>query len=1040
MAVLSIPLAVSGAVCDLDGVLTDTAGLHELAWATTMNAFLREHCRPREGDRRPFSHDDYRTHVDGLPREDGARAFLRARGLEAEQATVALLAARKDRHFEELLQEAAPGPLPGAVELLRALRARGVTLAVATSSRHGRDVLRAAGLSDLVDVVVDGADAARLSLPGKPDSTVFLHACRMLELAADRCVLFEDSRAGVLAARSAGFRLVVGVTPDPGPLEEAGASLVVPTLAGLEIERSPADVTWAAVVLDADGLAPLLRARRSRVTGALTRLARSGVRVCTGPLEAALERLLDDGLGPGLVLAILTPDAAVTWWRRPRPAGGERLLVVAPVNGDEVLALLTERHRRRHRVPGIDEDPAWVIREVGTDPMRHRVTEALFTLAEAGIGLRGAVEEAPRGSMPMVLGAGVYHGVGSKEHLLPGPIWTGLRLTPPPGEDVRILDLRTGVLLRSVPGPDAEVLRTARFLSAAQPGRAAMRAEGTIDVLAAGPPLLLPEDGAGRSNRRGRVRWATVAGRRGGITVACAQRQARDSAGRRTVERLVAQSASGDVAPRPDELADQVEAFREETFDVALAAHRRAWATRWRACAIDLPDEPDIELGLRFALFHLWGAAGACGESAVGARDLSGPGYAGHVFWDADAFVLPALVTMCPPAARTMLEYRLRRLPSAQARAAREGYAGARFPWESASSGDDVTPHHGHLGGRRVAVLTGAEEEHITADVAWAADCYARWSGDDAFLAGAGRPLVIETARYWASRCRTSSDGTAHIEGVIGPDEYHEHVDDNAFTNVMARWNMVRAADLCESEDRPTEETRRWRDLAGRLVDGWDPRHGRHEQFRGYSSLEPLLAADLGPVPLAADVLLPPERLARTQLVKQPDVLMLHHLLPHAARPGSLAADLEHYLPRTVHGSSLSPAVSASVLARSGRPDEALTLLRTAVRMDLDDTTGISAGGLHVAAMGGAWQAILTGFLGIDVRDGVLNIAPQLPASWRRVGVRFRCLGRHVDVYVTGAEMTVRVDGPLAVRVGAEPVVLTDADHFLTQRWDRGAT
>lgn len=435
---------------------------------------------------------------------------------------------------------------------------------MATSSRHGRDVIRTAGLSDLVDVVVDGADAAGLSLPGKPDPAVFLHACGMLGLVADRCVLFEDSRVGVVAARSAGFRLVVGVTPDPGPLEEAGAGLVVSTLAGLEVERSPDDGTWAAVVLDADGLTPLLRARRSRVDGALSRLARTGVRVCTGPLEAALERLLDEGLGPGLVLAILTPDAAVTWWRRPPPAGGERLLVVAPVDGDEVLALLTERYRRRHRVPSIDDDPAWVIREVGTDPMRHRVTEALFTLAEGGIGLRGAVEEAPRGSMPMVLGAGVYHRVGAAERLLPGPIWTGIRLTRPLGEDVRILDLRTGVLHRSVAAADNQVLRTARFLSAAQPGLAAMRAEGPIEVLAAGPPLLLPADAAGTSNRRGKVRWASVAGRRGGITVACAQRQARHPAGRRTIERLVAQAASGDVAPQPDELADQVEAFREE--------------------------------------------------------------------------------------------------------------------------------------------------------------------------------------------------------------------------------------------------------------------------------------------------------------------------------------------------------------------------------------------------------------------------------------------------------------------------------------------
>jgi trehalose/maltose hydrolase-like predicted phosphorylase len=230
----------------------------------------------------------------------------------------------------------------------------------------------------------------------------------------------------------------------------------------------------------------------------------------------------------------------------------------------------------------------------------------------------------------------------------------------------------------------------------------------------------------------------------------------------------------------------------------------------------------------------------------VGARGLSGKGYRGHVFWDSDVYVLPFLAATHPPAARAMLEYRVRRLPAAMRAARAQSRDGARFPWESAWSGQDVTPDHAR--GRRgelVPILTGPFEEHIIADVAWAAACYIDWTGDQAFAAGPGRELIVQTARWWASRIEPDAHVHGHIRGVIGPDEYHENVDDNAYTNVMARWNLKRAADA-GAEVVDERERRRWLALADSIVDGYDPSTGIYEQFAGFNALEVSYEAEAG--------------------------------------------------------------------------------------------------------------------------------------------------------------------------------------------------
>jgi trehalose/maltose hydrolase-like predicted phosphorylase len=485
----------------------------------------------------------------------------------------------------------------------------------------------------------------------------------------------------------------------------------------------------------------------------------------------------------------------------------------------------------------------------------------------------------------------------------------------------------------------------------------------------------------------------------------------------RVAERL----ATWSTAPADlgwEEAFERVASARRKGFDRLLAEHREAWAERWADAEVTIEGHADDQLMARLAVFHLLAAAPDFGDAAVGARGLSGPAYGGHVFWDADVFVLPALAAIRPRAARAMLEYRVRRLPAARAAATALGRRGARFPWESAADGSDVTPHGVLDGrGRLTPIRTGQYEEHIVADVAWAAFQYVAWTADATFLSGEGRDLVLDTARYWASRARHDADGRAHIDGVMGPDEYHEIVNDNAFTNGMARWNLRAGAALLESGGGDSGEAATWIRLADTIVDGFDAELGIYEQFDGYWDLEPLAVADVAEAPVAIDMLLGHDRVAGSQLIKQADVLMLHHLLPDDMRPNSLRPDVSFYEPRTAHGSSLSPPIHASLLARCRQPDRALVFFRLAARLDLEDVTGTTAGGVHLATMGGVWQALAYGFLGLRPRGEVLDIDPCLPRAWKALALRFRFHGQPITIRAEPGSVTVTCEVPLHLRV-----------------------
>ncbi len=682
------------------------------------------------------------------------------------------------------------------------------------------------------------------------------------------------------------------------------------------------------------------------------------------------------------------------------PGGPDRFFEVV---GDQL------ERRASHRVPSIDLDPGWVV-PLPTGPDRQGVAEALGTVGNGSIGVRASPEEGS--STASVLVNGVY---ARDDQLLAGPDWTGLEWPERHGgrSARRLLDLRGGTLVRRDLEEDGR--RSMRFVSAASPHAMALRAESTEAHLPSGQsvrshPDMVEFERVGRGPATG-----TATGRAGAQIAVATRDDTIDTSGRRVVDRLAAWVANPYGPVDLDATFDLLRQADAKGFDALLAEHRAAWAQRWEGAGVVIEGDPEAELAARFAVFHLLSAAADTGESAVAARGLTGSAYAGHVFWDADVFVLPALAALRPPAARAMLEYRIRRLPAARDAAVAGGFAGARFPWESARDGWDVTPTAARGEDHElVAIHTGAHEEHIVADVAWAAAQYSAWTGDTSLLTGTGRHLLVDTARYWASRIRTDAEGCGHIDSVIGPDEYHQLVDDNAYTNVMARWNLRRGAELLGPADG--DEPGTWRELADGLVDGWCPERGIYEQFAGYFDLEPLVMAGVARPPATVDAVLGTARVAASQLIKQPDALMLHHLVP-AEVDGSLRSSLDFYGPRTAHGSSLSPAVHASLHARAGQPDRALELFRMAARLDLDDLTGTTAGGLHLGTMGGVWQALAFGFLGLRARQGTLAVDPCLPDAWTALALRFGFGGQRIGVRAEHDRVTVTCDRRLRVQV-----------------------
>ena len=524
----------------------------------------------------------------------------------------------------------------------------------------------------------------------------------------------------------------------------------------------------------------------------------------------------------------------------------------------------------------------------------------------------------------------------------------------------------------------------------------------------------------------------------GGVVGECWEWEARLGTAYR-FDKMVGVATSRD-APHPVDLArEEAARLAAAGVDAAFAAHAAAWAKRWEEADVRLPGNVDDQMAARFAIHHLIQSANPEDEHvSVAARGLTGEAYKGHVFWDTDIFVVPFFTFTDPPAARALLTYRYHTLPAARAKAREMGYQGALYAWESADTGVEETPRLAlGAGGQIIPILTGEQEHHISADVTYAVWQYWRATGDDDFFRRFGAEIVLETARFWASRSTPGSDGLYHIREVIGPDEFHEAVDDNAFTNVMAQWNLERGletaellrerwpqvwADLASRLGLTSGDLATWRTVAERMYTGFDPRTGLFEQFRGYFQLEDIDLAQLGPRTASMEVLIGRERLHQSQVIKQSDVVMLMYLLWDRFSPQVREANFRYYEPRCAHGSSLSPSIHALMAARLGDVGLARQYYRQAAAVDLANNMGNAAGGVHTACQGGLWQALVFGFGGLYVHDSGLSFDPRPLTEWQSIGYTVQYRDRRLAVTAEAAPRSLEIEllrgEPLPIGLG----------------------
>jgi alpha,alpha-trehalose phosphorylase len=474
-------------------------------------------------------------------------------------------------------------------------------------------------------------------------------------------------------------------------------------------------------------------------------------------------------------------------------------------------------------------------------------------------------------------------------------------------------------------------------------------------------------------------------------------------------------------------LRDQVEAGLTAAVQAdwaGLAAEQEGILTRfWDRADVSLDGDPEVQQAIRFGLFHVLQAAARTEVRPIAAKGLTGTGYDGHAFWDTETFVLPVLTYTAPETVADVLRWRQSTLSYATARARQLRLRGAAFPWRTIS-GPECSGYW----------PAGTAAFHINADIADAVIRYVELTDDRAFEAGTGLELLVQTARLWHSLGHYDDHRQFRIDGVTGPDEYSALADNNIYTNLMAQQNLIAAEEVTAKYPDQARalgvtagEPAAWRAAAAAMTIPFDDDLGVHPQAEGFTRHQEWDFAATGTRQYPLLRHFPYFDLYRKQVVKQADLVLAMMLRPDAFTSEEKARNFAYYECRTVRDSSLSASTQSVLAAETGTLDLAYDYLAEAALIDLEDIEHNVRDGLHMAALAGAWTAVVYGFGGLRQQGGTLAFAPRLPASLPGLTFTVGIRGQSVRVAITAASATYTLaDGP-ALRIGhhGEPMTLT---------------
>jgi len=451
-----------------------------------------------------------------------------------------------------------------------------------------------------------------------------------------------------------------------------------------------------------------------------------------------------------------------------------------------------------------------------------------------------------------------------------------------------------------------------------------------------------------------------------------------------------------------DQVGAALASARLDGWEGLVDAQREYLDAFWDHSDVKVEGDPEVQQAVRFGLFHTLQAGARAEQRPIGSKGLSGPGYDGHTFWDAETFVLPALTYTQPSAAADVLRWRHSTLDLARERAQTLGLQGAAFPWRT-------------IRGQECSAYwpAGTAGFHIGADIADAVRRYVQATGDYDFEREVGLELLVETARLWRSLGHHDRHGRFHIDGVTGPDEYTAVVDDNIYTNLMAQQNMFSAVeaakrhpDLARKLGVDDEEMASWRDAAAAVHIPYDRELQVHQQSEGFTRLQEWDFENTPPEAYPLLLNYPYFDLYRKQVVKQADLVMAMYIRGDAFTPEEKQRNFAYYDARTVRDSSLSACIQAVMAAEVGHLELAHDYLGEAALMDLHDLHQNSRDGVHVASLAGTWISLIAGLGGMRDFNGQLSFAPRLPSRINNLEFSLLWRGLRLRVNVTADEVT----------------------------------
>lgn len=1016
-------------IFDLDGVITQTALVHSAAWKKMFDEYLQVRAERYGEPFQEFTHtDDYLPYVDGKPRYEGVRSFLLSRGIELPYGdpgdppgteTICGLGNRKNQAFNEVLARDGVQVYQSTVAFIKALKEAGIKVGVASSSKNCQAVLQAANLADLFETRVDGIVSSELGLKGKPEPDIFTTACDNLGVTYDRAVVVEDAVSGVQAGAKGNFGFVLGIAREDNQAElrRNGADRVVKDMAEIDLAgveqwftAGLAEANWGLEYFDYDP-------GKERTREALCTVG-NGYFGSRGALEEASANAVNY---PGTYIAgvynrLDSPVAGRTvvnedfvncpnWLPLNFRIGPDDWLDVSQI---EVISFHRKLHFKRgvlyrrlvvqdkqgrqtliesRRLASMD-NPHLAALQYSLTPLNY--TDQITIRS----GLDGAIVNA---------GVERYRQLNSK-HLEPV---------------VQGGDNNTSYLVVKTNQSGLEIAETARinlFLDdeKIEPAMTVKTGDGVVE------------------------------------TEFSLDVQANQTV---TVEKIVAIYTSQDKAVTAALQSGQADIAAITSFAEVLGRSEVKWAEIWQKTDIQIEGDRLAQKLIRLHLYHMLTTASPHHvdvDAGIPARGLHGEAYRGHIFWD-ELFILPLYNIHFRDAAKSVLLYRYRRLAQARAYAREHGYEGAMFPWQSGSDGREETQtlHLNPLSGEWGEDYSSLQR-HVSLAVAYNIWQYYWATSDLEFLEQYGAELFLEICRFWASKASFNEQtGRYEIKKVMGPDEFHEKypdtgeggLKDNTYTNIMVVWAFSKAFAMLDLMSQPARdevlakirltgaELNRWRDIS-RKMNIVISEEGILAQYDGYFDLEELdweaYRAKYGNIHRMDRILKSEGKSPDAYKVsKQADTLMtFYNLAPEEVQdvltdlgyklPSTYLKDnLEYYLKRTSHGSTLSRVVHAYLASLIDDKQLSWQLYMEALTSDYVDVQGgTTAEGIHTGVMAGTVLLALTAYAGLDWRSEMVKISPNLPQTWRQINFNFSFQEDDYTFEVTSARVKVKVNNP----------------------------